>query len=424
MNEHDGSQGTGSRGGSPAPGVLTVVRGRSPREFVHKTRPHPDDPPASCARKYLDIFIVLDAEGCILRWNGALNQLTGLKDDQLLGQDFPLLLPRQESARVRQAIQFVRDRGTVTLQTLMREKDGSGRSYEMTVDLLKNPESSGSSVCIMAKDLSGEGYSVKMLPQEGRFPSRHDPLTQEIMERNRDLGSRVEKQASEIESLHRELKDFTYAVSHDLRAPLRSINQLASWIWEDYANCLDDAGKEQMTLLVGRAKRMENLLQAVLQYSRIGRIREEPRLIDSADLVREAIALVAPGKNIRMVVEPDLPGVVAKPTLLRQVFQCLIDNAVKFMDKPEGEIGIGCSDQGDYWEFRVYDNGPGIDEKYHERIFQIFHTLMPRDRMESTGIGLTLVQKIAEMTGGTVRVTSRVGQGATFHFTLPKGTPP
>ncbi len=166
---------------------------------------------------------------------------------------------------------------------------------------------------------------------------------------------------------------------------------------------------------------MENLIEGVLQYSRIGRIREEPQQIDSGELVQEAIDLVAPPKHIRVVVEDGLPMLPGEPTRLRQVFQNLIDNAVKYMDKPEGEIRIACADEDTYWRFSVSDNGPGIEDKYHERIFQIFQTLAARDHVESTGIGLTLVKKIIELSGGTISVTSQVGKGTAFHFTLPKG---
>ncbi len=244
---------------------------------------------------------------------------------------------------------------------------------------------------------------------------------QEIRRLNEELERRVIDRTAELEAVNRELKDFAYVVSHDLRAPLRAINQLAGWIREDYAHCFDEEGKEQITLLLGRVKRMENLIEGVLQYSRIGRIREEQQQIDSGELVRDAIDLVAPPKHVRVIIENGLPTLIGEPTRLRQVFQNLIDNAVKYMDKPEGEIRIRCADENAYWRFSVSDNGPGIDDRYHERIFQIFQTLAARDQVESTGIGLTLVKKIIELSGGGISVTSKLGQGTTFHFTLPKG---
>jgi signal transduction histidine kinase len=112
--------------------------------------------------------------------------------------------------------------------------------------------------------------------------------------------------------------------------------------------------------------------------------------------------------------------VVGGKIKFEQVFQNLLSNAIKFMDKSRGEVRIGYLDEGDRWKFSVADNGPGIAEKYHEKIFQIFQTLQPRDEFESTGIGLTVVKKIIESYGGKIWVESRIGQGSTFFFTIPK----
>jgi signal transduction histidine kinase len=113
--------------------------------------------------------------------------------------------------------------------------------------------------------------------------------------------------------------------------------------------------------------------------------------------------------------------IVGDKIRIAQVFQNLIGNAIKFMDKPQGDVKVGCVDAGDYWQFSVVDNGPGIDPQYHEKIFQIFQTLRPRDEQESTGIGLSIVKKIVEFYSGKVWVESEPGKGSTFFFTLPKG---
>ena len=114
-----------------------------------------------------------------------------------------------------------------------------------------------------------------------------------------------------------------------------------------------------------------------------------------------------------------MPVVVADRTRIQQVFQNLISNAVNYMDKPQGLVRIACTPEGDRWRFSISDNGPGIEERHHERIFQLFQTLAPRDRVESTGVGLTLVKKILEMYGSDVSLQSTVGVGTVFSFTLP-----
>jgi PAS domain S-box-containing protein len=242
----------------------------------------------------------------------------------------------------------------------------------------------------------------------------------EIRKLNEELERRVAARTAELEAANRELQDFAYVVSHDLRAPLRAIHQLAGWLAEDYYELIGDDGKEQLSLLMGRAKRMENLIQAVLEYSRLGRIREEEKEVNLGDLAREAVDLVSPASAVLVTIQDHMPSITCEPVRLRQVFQNLVDNAVKHMDNPNGEVRIGCRDDGEYWEVLVSDNGPGIPRKYHERIFQIFQTLSPRDDTESTGIGLTLVKKIVEQGGGRITVDSEVNEGTTFRFTVPK----
>jgi signal transduction histidine kinase len=130
--------------------------------------------------------------------------------------------------------------------------------------------------------------------------------------------------------------------------------------------------------------------------------------------------MVAPPDNIKVTIENELPTIKSEETRIMQVFQNLISNAVKYMDKPNGTIKIGCAEENGFWKFSVADNGPGIEEQHFERIFKIFQTLNSQDNFESTGIGLTVIKKIVEMYGGKIWVESEVGQGSTFYFTLPK----
>ncbi len=220
--------------------------------------------------------------------------------------------------------------------------------------------------------------------------------------------------------VNKELNDFAYVVSHDLKAPLRGIKTLAGWIAADCADRLDVEAKEQLSLLLNRVDRMHGLIDGILQYSRIGRITEEITQVDLNELVPQVIDLLAAPEHIEITVRDELPVVECERTRVTQLFQNLISNAVKYMDKPRGSITIGCTSDDEWWTFSVADNGPGIDEKYHERIFQLFQTLSPRDAYESTGIGLTLVKKIVETNGGRVWVESELGRGSTFFFTLPQ----
>jgi light-regulated signal transduction histidine kinase (bacteriophytochrome) len=224
----------------------------------------------------------------------------------------------------------------------------------------------------------------------------------------------------ELEKTNQELNDFAYITSHDLKAPLRGIATLANWLLTDYADKLGEQGRKQLNLLTSRVDRMRKLIDGILQYSRIGRVKEEKVVVNLTELVSEVIDTMAPPENITVTVGSELPTIECERTRITQVFQNLISNAVKYMDKPQGRVKVGCVEENGSWRFSVADNGPGIEEKYFEKIFQVFQTLSPRDEVESTGIGLSLVKKIVEMYNGRVWVESQPGKGSTFFFTLPK----
>ena len=165
---------------------------------------------------------------------------------------------------------------------------------------------------------------------------------------------------------------------------------------------------------------MDNLINGILQYSRVGQVKEKMIAVDLDQLVREVIDLLSPPANIVVSIDNTLPTVMAEPTRIEQVFLNLLSNAIKYMDKPQGEIRIACSSEDKQWKFLITDNGTGIELRHFERIFQLFQTLVPRDRVEGTGVGLSIVKKIVEMYEGKIWLESKVGEGSTFFFTLPK----
>ncbi len=232
-----------------------------------------------------------------------------------------------------------------------------------------------------------------------------------------------QKQAELLRKLSendQELKDFAYVISHDLKAPLRAIRTLADWLSTDYQNKLDPQGKENLQLLGSRVDRMHNLIDGVLQYSRIGRTEQGTAPVDLGRIVPEIIANLGVPEHILIQIEPDLPTIEGDVTRITQVFQNLLSNAIKYMDKPQGNIAVACVKEECFWKFSVSDNGPGIEEKHFDRIFKLFQTLAPRDSQESTGVGLTITKKIVEMYGGKIWVESEVATGSTFFFTLPR----
>lgn len=234
---------------------------------------------------------------------------------------------------------------------------------------------------------------------------------------------RTEKQTElliKVDNINKELKDFASIVSHDLKAPLRGIKSLATWILDDCSDKLGEKGNEQMNLLLGRVERMHNLIDAVLQYSRVGRTEEKIVKVNLNDFVPEAIDMLVPPQNISITIENTMPVIECAEIHLMQLFQNLLSNAIKYMDKPQGLIKIGCIEQDGFWKFSIADNGPGIEEKHFDKIFKMFQALSVSEDSEGTGVGLTIAKKIVELYGGSIWVESEIGKGSTFFFTLPK----
>ena len=233
---------------------------------------------------------------------------------------------------------------------------------------------------------------------------------------NKDLESTIH----ELKRTNKELQEFTYITAHDLKTPLRGIGTLADWLLTDYSDKFDENGQMQVKLLVERAKRSDKLVDSILQYSNAGQSIEEREQVDLKIALYEIIREIDPPENIEIIIDNNLPILICKKTHISQIFENLIRNAITYMDKEKGLIEVGCIEEGGFWKFNITDNGPGIDNKYHEKIFKIFQTLSQPDETESTGIGLSVAKKIVELNQGSIWVESNPREGSTFFFTLPK----
>jgi len=344
------------------------------------------------------IFIIEPKWGRLLDTNDKACASLGYTREELLNMTFKDVeqsIPDDSSWQGQ--IEELRLKTDLVIQGQHRRKDGTTFFAETSLKLVSQKK---------------EDFIIAIARDVTERKQAEQKQTQPIQE--------LERTNQEVENIKQELEDFAYIVSHDLKAPLRGIKTIAEWMSADYADKLDENGREQIDLLSNRVRRMHNLIDGVLQYSRVGRIKEELVKVNLNELVPEVIDMLAPSENITITVENELPTVECEQPRIMQVFQNLLSNGVKYMDKPEGQIKVDCVEEDGFWKFSVADNGPGIKEEHFERIFKIFQTLTPRDEFESTGVGLTVAKKIVELYNGRIWVESKPGEGSTFFFTLPK----
>jgi len=218
---------------------------------------------------------------------------------------------------------------------------------------------------------------------------------------------------AELQRSNEELAQFAYIASHDLKAPLRAVNNLATWIEEDMRNGKDIS--QYLALMQNRVTRMDNLIDGLLEYSRIGRMETNRRSIELELLIKD----IEEDLEISLTKNLQCKQIIANPVRIRQLLTNLLENAVKHHNNLDNiQIKVESNRREEMVEFSISDNGPGIAPEHHERIFRIFQTLKPKDETGTTGMGLALVEKIVSEYSGTIVVESELGQGSTFRFTL------
>lgn len=347
-----------------------------------------------------DAIIGKTLDGTITSWNPAAESLYGYTEEEAVGRSVLMLVPDDRLDEVSKYLERIaRGESVEHLETTRIRKDGS----RVEVSLALSP----------IRDASNRIVGVST-------------ITRDITERRRaerDIAERTVALARSNRALERsnqDLRDFAHVVSHDLKAPLRNIASLATWVHEDYRERLDDAGRAYLDELVERVKRMDTLVEGILTYSRAGRTEPDLRSIDTRELVLDCIDILCPPETLRIRIDGDLPVVRYDEAQLSQVFQNLIGNAIKHLGKPSGEIVVSCYESADTWDFSIRDDGIGIASRNLERIFKLFQTVDVRDDTGNSGIGLAVVKRIVERNGGRISVTSVPGEGSDFRFTIRK----
>lgn len=283
-------------------------------------------------------------------------------------------------------------------------RDETGEFHDVHVDFVYQPltDSAGSVFGIMAHAVD---------------------VTSKVQARRQieDKAEELSRLTRDLEQSNRELDQFAYVASHDLKAPLRGIANLITWIEEDIGDRITGESREHMQLLKGRVTRMEGLIEGVLAYSRAGRVREGIETVDVGALIAETVELLAPPATMTISIAPGMPTIQSERTPLQQVFINLVGNAIKYSGRDDAHIDIRVQPDGEHCHrYTVADDGVGIAPQYHEKVWEIFQVLAPRDKVEGTGIGLSVVRKLVETRGGRAWLESHPGLGTTFHFTWPR----
>ena len=235
---------------------------------------------------------------------------------------------------------------------------------------------------------------------------------------------RAIRSTEELREVNSELDQFAYVASHDLKAPLRAIEKLASWIQEDAEAQLPEESKRHLNTLQQRILRMRALLDDLLAYSRAGRSKGVIVAVESARVVHDVVEFIDPPAGIQVEIDPALPVLNTYAVPFELVMRNLISNGIKHMGREDGQLKISAREDGDFIAFTVSDNGPGIPDAYREKIFVMFQTLAPRDVVEGTGMGLAIVRKILDSEGGRIIVVDSESGGAEFTFWWPRTSKP
>lgn len=368
----------------------------------------------SFLRGYPGAVLHLSANGVILDSNGRLEQELG---HEVIGRSFATLLDRDSSGQKWERLLAADSRDTGEAWELILAVGGNPvapRPFSLI------PEQETDSIWLMEhpRDPRLDRLGLQVTEVNSELSRAQRELSKERARLARAL-EELHRRSEELERSNRELDQFAYIVSHDLKAPLRSISSFARYIEEDSAGTLTAESLQHLETLQKRVRHMEALIQGMLEFSRAGRQPPRTEVVDTHRLVAEIVEMLGPPPELEITVEAGLPTLEADRMQLEQVLQNLIGNAIKYCRVPSPRIRIGARRCGDFFEFEVQDNGPGIATRLHDRVWGIFFTGRASHEVDSTGVGLAVVKKLVEGQGGRVGLRSEPGQGSTFCFSWP-----
>jgi PAS domain S-box-containing protein len=346
-----------------------------------------------------DAIVGKDLCGIVTSWNAGAGKLFGYAASEIIGQSIRRIIPSDHYEEEEMILGRIVQGETVNhLETVRLRKDGTPVNVSVTVSPITDDQGTIVGASKIARDST----------------ERHQ---QQLAREAAALALRDKNQL--LERSNRDLEDFAYIASHDLKTPLSGIKSAALWLAEDLHD-LSDESRKLLGLMRSRINRMERLLDDLLTYSRVGRIDTVATETKLADIFASIIEVLNPPAHIQVRIEGELPAIVMASAQLEQVLRNLINNAIKHHDKQNGEVVLSAKRVGDFVEFVVRDDGPGILPQFHAKIFQLFQTLKRRDEVEGSGMGLALVKKLVEQQKSCITVHSQGnGTGAEFRFRWP-----
>ena len=357
---------------------------------------------------------MLDKDFRVLFWNKCLEQWTGVKKETIAGRFIEEHFAKMNRPLLSKRLEPVFEGGPPLFFSSKIHKyilpcklpNGSYQKQQFSVRAVKSKVTKDHHALFIVQDMTDHVNQI----------SKYRSIKENLQEKESSLKTLFQG----VEKSNQRLEEFAYVVSHDLKAPLRAIYSLSGWIEEDLEGDIGEDVAEHIRKLQQNVSYMKNMINGILEYSKVSSDASKIEWVNTEDMLKETLASLNPPDGFTVEIAPNMPRVHTEKIKIQQVFQNLIGNAIKYSNRPDGVIRISCVEKGRFFVFSVADNGPGIDPRYHEKIFGIFQTIKTQEKKDSTGVGLAIVKRIVEEAGGTIEVESALGQGATFRVFWPK----
>jgi len=351
----------------------------------------------------LDPLVTISPEGKITDVNKATEAVTGISRERLIGNDFSYYFTEPDKAR---------DGYKKVLSESMV------RDYPLTI---RHTSGHTTDVLYNATVYKNEAGQIQGVFAAARDITEKKAIEAELEKYRLHLEDLVKNRTEELSRSNKDLEQFAYVASHDLQEPLRAVSGFVELLKRNLEKSLDEKTSEYMNFSIDGAKRMQSLINGLLEYSRVGTQGKKPQKVNSKEAFDEALARLQAGieESGAKITADDLPVIYFDDQQLARLFQNLIGNAIKFRSDQTPQIHVSAVHQDAAWRFAIRDNGIGIEPQYAERIFMIFQRLHTRKTYAGTGIGLSICKKIVERHGGKIWVESVPGSGSTFYFTVP-----